>query len=243
MILPAFRRPRLSRDRRASVAVYIAMLAPVLAGSMALGIEVTSWSGAQVDMQRTADASARAGAIYCYNYATANSGSTCLSNATAAQTAATLAARLAEVNGITGATSPTWNATSKTYTDNNITAQIVSGREVGFGRGRPGQRAGGGPADGLAGLHSTQSVTVSATSTSEVISAPALRPAPADSLASWPCSRVRQYVRDHANGSITVTPRAAPWCRTAASTTAAAAASPLPGSMPSARSHRAVIPR
>jgi Flp pilus assembly protein TadG len=47
------------------VAIYVAMMAPVLAGAVALGVEVTSWSGAQLDAQRTADASARAGAISC----------------------------------------------------------------------------------------------------------------------------------------------------------------------------------
>ena len=59
----------LFRCRRSTVAIYIALMAPALAGAMALGVEVTSWSGAQVDMQRAADASARDGAIYCYNYA------------------------------------------------------------------------------------------------------------------------------------------------------------------------------
>ena len=61
--------------RRSSVAIYTALIMPALAGAVALGVEVTSWSGAQVDMQRAADASARAGSIYCYNYAVANSGS------------------------------------------------------------------------------------------------------------------------------------------------------------------------
>src|ERR1700722_4940474 len=125
MVAHTFRRA--GRDRRATVAIYIAFLAPVLAGSMALGVEVTSWSGAQLNLQREADASARTGALYCYNYALNNTGSSCLSNSTAAQTAATLAARMAEVNGVTGASSPTWNSTTKTYTDNMVTTQIVSG--------------------------------------------------------------------------------------------------------------------
>ena len=127
MLARSLRRPRLSLDRRATVAIYAAMLAPVLSGAMALGVEVTSWSGVKVDMQRTADASARSGAIYCYNYALNNSGSSCLTNATAAQTAATLAARLAEVNGVTGVRHASWNSSTKTYTDNHVTAQIVAG--------------------------------------------------------------------------------------------------------------------
>src|SRR5580693_300762 len=104
MVAYTFRRA--GSDRCASVAIYVALLAPVLAGSMALGVEVTSWSGVQLDLQREADASARTGSLYCYNYALNNSGSSCLSNATAAQTGATLAARMAEVNGVTGASSP-----------------------------------------------------------------------------------------------------------------------------------------
>src|ERR1700735_1600142 len=91
----------LMRCRRAAVAIYMALMAPALAGAVALGVEVTSWSGAQVDAQRPADASARAGAIYCYNYTQTNGGS-CLTNAAAGQTAATLAAKLAEANAATG---------------------------------------------------------------------------------------------------------------------------------------------
>jgi Flp pilus assembly protein TadG len=127
MFASTLRRAGLRGDRRATVAIYMAMIAPVLAGATALGVEVTNWSGTQLDLQSSADASARAGAIYCYNYAVNNSGSSCLSNATAAQTAATLAARLAEVNGVTGSSSPTWNSATKTYTDNLITAQVVQG--------------------------------------------------------------------------------------------------------------------
>jgi hypothetical protein len=127
MLLSSFRRAGLGLDRRASVAIYTAIMAPALSGAVALGVEVTSWSSAQLNMQRSADASAHAGAIYCYNYALANTGSSCLTNATAAQTAATIAARLAEVNGVTGASSPAWNSTTKTYSDNYITAQVVNG--------------------------------------------------------------------------------------------------------------------
>lgn len=123
----ASRTAGLGPDRRATVALYGALVAPVLAGAMALGVEVTGWSGAQLDAQRTADVSAREGALYCYNYAINNSGSSCLSNAAAAQVAAMLAARLAEVNGAAGAENPTWNASTKTYIDNQITAQIVNG--------------------------------------------------------------------------------------------------------------------
>ncbi|HVC61240.1 MAG TPA: hypothetical protein VND19_12865 [Acetobacteraceae bacterium] len=121
-----FRPGLLHRCRRATVAIYIAMLAPVLAGAVALGVEVTSWSDAQLGLQLTADASARAGAISCFDYTLASGGS-CRNNSTAAQTAATLAAQLAEQNGATGTSTPTWNAATSTYADNQITAQIVTG--------------------------------------------------------------------------------------------------------------------
>ncbi len=154
--------------RRATVAIYIAVLAPVLAGAMALGVEVTSWSGAQLDVQRMADASARAGAIYCYNYALANSGSSCLTNATAAQTAATLAARLAEVNKATGTSSPTWNAAASKYTDNQITAQIVQGVKSSSDAAVQVRVQETIPLTISRAISSTPSVTVSASSISEV---------------------------------------------------------------------------
>jgi Flp pilus assembly protein TadG len=118
-------------SRRASVALYTGLLAPVLAGSIALGVEVTSWSSTQVNLQRTADASARAGAIACYNYTLSSSGGTCRDNNSTAQaaarTATQLAAQLAEVNGATGTSSPRWDSGSLTYYDNDITAKIVQG--------------------------------------------------------------------------------------------------------------------
>lgn len=127
----------LRRSRRASVAIYVALLAPVLAGAVALGVEVTSWAGIHEDLQRTADASALQGGLCLYSYenkipgANANNTATsCGSGNTLAnveQTAATLAARLAEANGVAGASTASWNSTTGTYADNNITAQITSG--------------------------------------------------------------------------------------------------------------------
>lgn len=171
MFASTLRRARLSQDRRATVAIYVALMAPVLSGAVALGVEVTSWSGVQVDMQRAADASARTGAIYCYNYAINNSGSSCLTNATAAQTAATLAARLAEVNGITGSSVAKWNANSKTYTDNNVTAQIVAGVKSASDSAVQVTVQQSVPLTISRAFSSGSSVTVSANSTSEVVSA------------------------------------------------------------------------
>lgn len=118
----------LLRCRRGSVAIYIALLAPVLAGAVALGVEVSSWAGVHEDLQRTADASAYEGALTCYNYVTQSKGEeTCLNTNAGAQTAATIAAQLAEVNGATGTSSASWNAGTNTYSDNNITTQITNG--------------------------------------------------------------------------------------------------------------------
>ena len=202
---PRIRRT-LIRCCRSTVAIYAAMLAPVLAGSVALGVEVTSWAGAQVDMQRAADASARAGAIYCYNYAASNSGSTCRSNTTAAQTAATLAARLAEVNKVTGASSPAWNSTTSTYSDNNVTARIVSGLKSSSDSAVQVSVQESIPLTISRAFTSAQSVTVSATSTSEVTSATTTT----GGSGGQPCLLALQTGTGStsgitANGSITVT--------------------------------------
>jgi Flp pilus assembly protein TadG len=169
MFASAFRRAGLGRDRRATVAIYVALMAPVLSGAFALAVEVTGWSSVQLDIQRAADASARAGAIYCYNYQASNSGSSCLTNATAAQTAATLAARLAEVNGATGSGTPSWNSATSTYTDNLITAQIVRGVKSSSDSAVSVSVQTSVPLAISRVLTSQSSVTVSASSTSEVV--------------------------------------------------------------------------
>jgi Putative Flp pilus-assembly TadE/G-like len=166
-------RVALMRSRRAAVAIYVALMAPVLAGAVALGVEVTSWSGAQVDLQRMADASARAGAISCYNYTQTNGGS-CLTNAAAGQAAATLAAKLAEANSATGSSNPTWTATTTngyntgTYADNLITAKIVQGLQSGSDAAVQVNVSKTIPLTISRAFSSTPSVTVSATSISEV---------------------------------------------------------------------------
>jgi Flp pilus assembly protein TadG len=184
----------------------MAMIAPVLAGAVGLGVEVTNWSSAQLNMQRTADASARAGAIYCYNYSVSNSGSSCLSNATAAQTAATLAARLAEVNGVTGASSPSWNSVTSTYTDNQITAQIIQGVKSSSDAAILVTVQKSVPLTISRAISSTQSVTVTASSTSEVVSSTSTTAG----SGGQPCLLALQQGSGSssgiiANGSITVT--------------------------------------
>lgn len=105
---------KLLSDRRGSVALLAGIMAPVLVMSMAMGIEVTFWSVRMVELQRVADVAAWAGAT---QYA-ANSN---------AQIAAWIAADVAEINGVTGASTRSWDATRSTLSDNLITAQLVAG--------------------------------------------------------------------------------------------------------------------
>ena len=104
--------------RRAAVAVWIAVMAPGLIMATAMAVEAGSWAAAQTSVQRAADLSAVAGAI---DYLAAGK----------AQTAATFAARIAQLNGASGTTTPSWNSTTNTLTDNMITAQVVTGYQTG----------------------------------------------------------------------------------------------------------------
>jgi hypothetical protein len=157
----------LRRCRRASVAIYVALLSPVLAGSVALGVEVTSWAGAQSDLQRIADASAFQAAVYCYQNALQTN--TCTNSTTVAQTAATLAAKLAEVNGVTGSSSPTWTGATKTYSDNDITTSVVTGVKHATDAAVQVSLQQTIPLTIAQLVNTTGSETISATSTSEVV--------------------------------------------------------------------------
>lgn len=101
-------------DRHGSVALLTGIMAPVLLMSVALGVEITSWSVGTVQLQRTADVSAWAGAM---QYASLDN----------AQMATRVAADVAEINGVSGTAVRTWNASTLTTTDNLITAQLVGG--------------------------------------------------------------------------------------------------------------------
>ncbi len=102
------------KHRRGSVALMTGIMLPVMVMSLAMGIEVTSWSVTKVELQRIADVSAWAGAA---KYAAS----------TDPQAATNAAADLAEINGVSSASSRTWNPQTLTTTDNLITAQVVSG--------------------------------------------------------------------------------------------------------------------
>lgn len=101
-------------DKRGSVALMTAIMAPVMVMMLAMGIEVTSWSVANLELQRIADISAWAGAR---QYVVASS----------AQSATQTAANLAEMNGVSGTATQGWNTSTLIRTDNLITAQVVSG--------------------------------------------------------------------------------------------------------------------
>ncbi|HEY1930527.1 MAG TPA: pilus assembly protein TadG-related protein [Acetobacteraceae bacterium] len=147
------------RSRRASVALYVALLAPVLAMSVGLGVEVSSWSATKVNLQRIADTASAAGAI---NY----------KNVGNAQTAATAAAYLAQINGASGtsgATNPTWNSGTKTLSDNQISVAIVNGVQKASDTAVQVTVNQTVPLTISRIVSSTPSVTVSSTSTAEVV--------------------------------------------------------------------------
>ena len=115
-MLSCFRRAstKSRRRSRAAVALYAGLVAPALTLAVGLGADVANWSGAKVDVQRVADTAATAGAI---SYKIAGNS----------QTAAAAAANLAEINGAAGAESRTWNSSSNTLSDNQVTVQVTNG--------------------------------------------------------------------------------------------------------------------
>jgi len=104
----------LGRDRRAAIALITGLTMPVLLMSVAMGIEIGRWSDVKLQLQRTADLAALAGAE---SYGAGAS----------AQTAANAAANVAEFNAGIGGSGRTWTASSQTLSDNQITVQITTG--------------------------------------------------------------------------------------------------------------------
>ena len=105
---------KLLDHRQGSVALMTGIMAPVLVMTLAMGVEVTSWSVTNLDLQRIADVSAWAGAA---QYASTQN----------AQSATQTAADVAEINGAAGTSTRSWSAANSTTTDNLITAQLVAG--------------------------------------------------------------------------------------------------------------------
>jgi Flp pilus assembly protein TadG len=105
---------RLRHDRRAAIALITALATPVLLMSVAMGIEIGHWSDVKLQLQRTADLAALAGA---QSY----------SDGASAQTAANAAANVAEFNAGVGGGARIWTASSQTLSDNQVTVQITNG--------------------------------------------------------------------------------------------------------------------
>ncbi len=105
---------RLRRDRRAAIALITALATPVLLMSVAMGIEIGHWSDVKLQLQRTADLAALAGAK---SYAAGAS----------AEAAANVAANVAEFNAGIGGAARSWTAASETLSDSQITVQITKG--------------------------------------------------------------------------------------------------------------------
>src|SRR5580698_6621667 len=94
---------RAHRDRNGSVAVISAFTAPLLVLALGLGIDVSYWMAARLELQRMADLAAMAGAA---NYA----------SKTTASSALTTAANVAELNGFPAASRTTGtNTLSESY--------------------------------------------------------------------------------------------------------------------------------
>ena len=115
-------------DERAGVGVWIAVMMPGMLMATSMAVEIGSWAAAKASVQRSADVSAVAGAI---NY---NARTDITTTATRQQTAATYAARVAQLNGGAGTAAPSWSASSTcingsgncpTLSDNQITVQVV----------------------------------------------------------------------------------------------------------------------
>ena len=105
---------RLQRDRRAAIALITAFATPVLLMSVAMGIEIGHWSDVKLQLQRTADLAALAGAK---SYAAGAS----------AEAAANVAANVAEFNAGIGGATRSWTAASETLSDSQIIVQITKG--------------------------------------------------------------------------------------------------------------------
>lgn len=101
-------------DRRAVVALWVAVAAPAVMMTTGLGVEASSWALAKVQATVAAAAAAAAGAR-----AYAANGN--------AATAAGVAANVAEANGISGTASRTWTNSSQTLANGNATVTVGHG--------------------------------------------------------------------------------------------------------------------
>jgi Flp pilus assembly protein TadG len=110
----AARRAALRADKKGSTAVLLAVALPGLILVAAMLNDLSSWSSASTQIHQIATTAALAGAEN-YNITTN------------AQQATKTAASVAQANGVSGASNPTWTAETNTLTSNKIVAQLVSG--------------------------------------------------------------------------------------------------------------------
>ncbi len=100
--------------RAGNVALLAGLLMPAFLGTAGLGVEAANWGVLSTEMQRGVDAASQtAGMVYN-------------SSGNNAQTAADAAADIMELNNLVSGTR-TWNATSNTLTEGNVTIHKVSG--------------------------------------------------------------------------------------------------------------------
>lgn len=105
-------------DRRGSVAMIAAIVAPVMIVLMVITIEVTSWSLTKMELQRMADAAAWAGAL---QYVATNDP----------QAATLSAVQMAEINNIPSSEQYNWDPSTLTSTNGLTTASMIQGNTSG----------------------------------------------------------------------------------------------------------------
>ena len=100
-------------DRRGSIALIVALVLPALLATVALALEVGSWSIVKIELQMRADVAAYA-------------ATTAYGNGADAHSASKTGADVAALNGAAAA-SRSWDAASSTLTSSDVTIQLVSG--------------------------------------------------------------------------------------------------------------------
>lgn len=163
-------------DKKASVAVWVAVALPFLIIAMVTGVEVSGWWVDLARSQQVADTASAAGALTYKS--TLN-----------ARTAATQAAHIAELNGVTGSASPTWNSTTNTLTDGSITVVVTLGVNTAAG-GTVQVSIAQTTAGGVAAAVNPSGFTIGTTSTSKVApppGTPTARSSDGSGLGGQPC--------------------------------------------------------
>lgn len=106
---------RIYRDRNGAIAILTALIIPPLLIVVGVAIEVSRWTVVKVELQRAADQAAMAGSN---QYAALQNNK---------QMAANAAASVAELNGVSGAASRSWDKKTFTLTDNQVTVVVGPG--------------------------------------------------------------------------------------------------------------------